>query len=214
MQNKEDYSWPDSYPVDTSKVVKAWPYEKEYTADDTWPEKYAKWHSVFTIQLGELVEMGLFDWNSELLNWFDAAFDYEQYERVCRYFIERFEFREISLEPFYEWARRLHYKLVYELMPKYKPLYEALDGGINPLADYDEYYKEREITSAYPETMLSGNSDYASDGKDVENERIRLGNIAEREQQYMEGFKAVDSALLDELECMFVCMYSSNVNGY
>lgn len=187
-----------------------WDKEKELSYTGV-PE----WHAVYTIQLGELIESGVFDWSRKILDWSSAAYSYEQYERVCAYFIERFEFREISLIPFYEWAKRLRYKLVYELMPKYKPLYEAFDGdSINPLADYDEYYKEREITSAYPETMLSGNSDYASDGKDIENERIRLGNVTEREQQYMNGFRAVDSALLDELESMFVCMYTSNVNGY
>lgn len=214
MQNKDDYAWPNSYPVDTSKVVKTWPHEKEYTADNTWPEKYEKWHSVFTIQLGELVEMGLFDWSKEYLDWSKAAYDEEQYNRICDYFIDRFKWREISLEPFLEWATILKTKLVYELMPKYQPLYETISDGINPLSEYDEYYKEREITSAYPETMLSGNSDYASDGKDIENERIRLGNITERENQYIEGFRSIDKALLDELECMFVCMYSSNVNGY
>lgn len=173
-----------------------------------------EWHAVYTIQLGELVASGLFSWSKPILNWSDAAYNAEQYTRVCAYFIDRFEFREISLIPFYEWAKRLRYKLVYELMPKYKPLYEAFESGVNPLADFDEYYKEREITSAYPETMLSGNSDYASDGKDIENERIRLGNITERENEYVNGFRSIDAALLDELETMFVCMYTANVNGY
>ena len=189
-------------------VLTMWDKEKElaYTGK---PE----WHAVYTIQLGELIESGVFDWNMPILDWSESAYSFEQYTRVCSYFMERFEFREISLIPFYEWAKRLRYKLVYELMPKYRPLYASFESGINPLADYDEYYKEREITSAYPETMLSGNSDYASDGKDIENERIRLGNVTEREQQYMEGFRAIDSAMLDELECMFTCMYTSNVNA-
>ena len=171
-------------------------------------------HAVYTVQLGELVESGVFDWSSPILDWSQSAYSEEQYNRVCSYFIDRFEFREISLIPFYEWAKRLHYKLIYELMPKYKPLYDAFESGINPLADFDEYYKDREITSAYPETMLSGNSDYASDGRDSEYEKIRLGNVTEREQQYIDGFRAIDSALLDELESMFVCMYTANVNGF
>ena len=186
-----------------------WNKEKELSYTGV-PER----HAVYTIQLGDLVESGVFDWNMKILDWSDSAYNYEQYTRVCAYFLDRFEFREISLVPFYEWAKRLRYKLVYELMPKYKPLYDAFESGINPLADFDEYYKEREITSAYPETMLSGNSDYASDGKDIENERIRLGDITEKEQQYIESFRAIDTALLDELECMFVCMYTSNVNGF
>ena len=173
-----------------------------------------EWHAVYTIQLGELVSSGVFDWKKPILDWSEAAYNDEQYERVCKYFIDRFEFREISLEPFYEWAKRLRYTLVYELMPKYIPLYEAFESGVNPLADFDEYYKEREITSAYPETVLSGNSDYVSDGKDIEDERIRLGNITERENEYVNGFRSIDAALLDELESFFTCMYTTNINGY
>lgn len=170
-------------------------------------------HDVYTITLGELVRSGVFDWNSELLNWKQAAYDDEQYERFCTYFIERFEFREISITPFYEWARRLHFRLVYELMPKYTLLYDNIEG-VNPLAESDEYEKRRDIASAYPETLLSGNSDYISDGKDTERETIRLGNITEREDAFINGFRSVDAALGDELENMFVCMYTANVNWF
>ena len=169
-------------------------------------------HDVYSITLGELVRSGVFDWNSDILNWREAALDDEQYKRVCAYFIERFEFREISIIPFYEWARRLHFRLVYELMPKYIPLYENI-SGINPYAESDEYGKDRTITSAYPETMLSGNSDYASDGRDNEYEKMKLGNVAERQKQYIDDFRSVDAALCDELENMFTCMYTANVNG-
>jgi len=183
-----------------------WEIEDKFTGK---PEN----HDVYTITLGELHRTGVFDWSSDILNWRDAAIDDEQYTRVCSYFLERFEFREISITPFYEWARRLRYRLVYELMPKYKPLYENI-GGINPLADSDEYGKDRTITSAYPETMLSGNSDYASDGRDFEYEHIKIGNLSERESQYIEQFRAVDAAMLDELENMFTCMYTTAVNGW
>lgn len=170
-------------------------------------------HDIYTITLGELHRTGVFDWNSDILNWKDAAFNDEQYTRFCAYFLERFEFREISIIPFYEWARRLRYRLVYELMPKYIPMYENVEN-LNPFADSDEYGKERIITSAYPETMLSGNSDYASDGRDREYEYLKLGNITERQQQYIAGFRSVDAAICDELENMFSCMYTVAVNGF
>lgn len=195
--------------------IEQWNLDDElaYTGDDTWPEKYAKWHAVYTIQLGELIEEGLFDWSSELLDWSDVAYDEAQYTRVCEYFNARFKWREISLEPYLEWATILHTKLVYELMPKFKPLYERVEQGIAPLADSDEYYKERRIESAYPETMLSGNSDYASDGQDIEWERIRESDQIARINDYAANFHSVDELLLNELECMFVCMYSSHING-
>lgn len=182
-------------------------YYDQYTGHD-------RWYSVYTIQLGELIASGLFDWNKDILNWRDAAIDDAQYERICKYFIERYYFREISIEPFYRWAKRLHTKLVHELMPKYKPLYERLQDGINPLADSDEYYKERDVTSAYPETLLSGNADYASDGRDVEHEKIVEGNAVDNAIKFALQYKAVDELFLDDLESMFVDMYTSHVNGW
>ena len=47
-------------------------------------------------------------------------------------------------------------------MPKYKLLYERVDEGLNPLQESRDREKSRDIFSDFPETMLSGNSDYAS----------------------------------------------------
>lgn len=172
-----------------------------------------QWNAVYTIQLGELIANGVFRWDYETLNWKDAAFDDEQYTRICAYFIERFYYREISIEPYLEWARILHRKLAYELMPKYKPLYERIAEGINPLSDSNEYYKNRTIDSAYPQTLLSGNSDYVTDGRDEEFERIKEGNFVDSVVNYAQQYKSVDEMLLDELESMFICMYTANFNA-
>lgn len=172
-----------------------------------------QWNAVYTVQLGELIENGLFSWDSELLNWQSAAYDAEQYARVCAYFIERFRYREISIEPYKEWARMLRRKLVYELMPKFKPLYERVAEGINPLSDSNEYYKNRTIDSAYPQTLLSGNSDYVTDGRDEEFERIKEGAFADAMVNYAEMYKGVDEMLLDKLESMFICLYTANFNA-
>ena len=171
-------------------------------------------HDVMTITLGELVESGVFDWNMPLLTWENAAYDNDQYVRVCSYFILRFYYREISMLPFRQWANHLQRKLVYELMPKYKPLYDRVANGINPLQDGDEYYKERAIESAYPETLLSENADYITDGKDIEHEKQVEGNITEQITNYANEFKNVDELLLDELESLFISMYTVNVNGW
>lgn len=170
------------------------------------------WNAIYTVQLGELAEKGVFDWEDPLLDWSNYAYNAAQYKRVCEYFLFRFEFREISLEPFYEWARRLYFKLVYELMPKYKPLYERADEGINPLQESDEYFKRRTIDSDYPETQLSANSDYASFGTDEEYERVKEGNISDNLESFGSKYKSVDEMLLDELECMFIGLYTVNAN--
>lgn len=172
-----------------------------------------QWNAVYTVQLGELVDKGLFNWSDDVLNWSDAAYDEEQYSRVCAYFIERFYYREISIEPYLEWARILHYKIVYELMPKYKPLYGRLKDGISPLADSNEYYKNRTIQSAYPETLLSENADYITDGKDEEFQRIKENNFTDASNDFYDKYRTIDKALLDELETMFVSMYTLNINS-
>ena len=94
-----------------------------------------------------------------------------------------------------------------------RQLYERVAQGISPFADSDEYYKGREIGSAYPETLLSGNADYITDGRDEEYERIKEGNPADELENFISKYKGVDEALLDELETMFISMYTLNVNS-
>lgn len=182
--------------------IQAW---DDYTGRD-------QWNAVYTVQLGELLDCGIFDWTRPELDWSSASYDAEQYKRVCDYFIERFYYREISIEPFLEWAVILKRKLVYELMPKYKPLYERVAEGINPLSDSNEYYKNREIQSAYPETLLSENADYITDGLDEEHQKIVEGNFVDAVEQFALRYKSVDELLLNDLESMFVCMYTANIN--
>ncbi len=172
------------------------------------------WNAVYTVQLGELIEVGLFDWTMQELDWKEAAYNEEQYERFCAYFVERFRFREISIEPFYEWATMLKRKLVYELMPKYIPMYQRIEDGFNPLQTEDEYYKRRTIGSDYPETLLSGNADYISDGEDEEYERIKEGKLVDALDDFVSKFRSVDALICDELESMFIGLYTMNANAF
>ena len=172
-----------------------------------------EWHAVYTVYLGELVQSGVFDWKRPELDWSDSAFSAEQYERVCTYFLDRFKWREISMLPVLKWFDYLKRKLVYELMPKYKPLYERVAEGVNPLSGENEYYKNRTINSSYPETLLSSNADYITDGRDEEYQRIREKDMVEALNDFASRYKGVDELLLDELEIMFISMYTTNVNG-
>lgn len=172
-----------------------------------------EWHANYTVVLGSLIEDGIFSWDNEYLQWSSAAYDEEQYSRVCAYFIERFRYEEISVLPVKQWMLMLRRKLVYELMPKYKPLYTRIANGIDPLQDSDEYHKRRQISSDYPETLLSANADYASDGQDLEYETLKEGRISEYIGDYASMYKDADNLLLDELECMFIQVYTVNVNG-
>lgn len=208
-----------------------------------------RWNAVYTVQLGELIEKGVFSWELPVLNWSEAAYTPEQYARVCKYFQERFMFREISIEPFYEWANMLHYRLSYELMPKYRRMYKFLDDGFDFAQDHstvykeqgtldsatsanrDDYAKRRAIGSDYPETLLSGNSDYASNGQDEESEgitedtgqrndnttkdyeEVERGNLLDAYLKYEQEFRAIDQSLLDELEPLFIGLYTASIDG-
>lgn len=181
-------------------------YIDEYVGND-------EWHALYTIQLGELVDNGLFDWTSPELDWSEAAYSEEQYSRVCSYFVERFRYDEISVLPLKQWYQQLRRRLVYELMPKYKWLYQRIDEGINPFQMSDEYHKRRDIASDYPETLLSENADYISSGNDLEYETLKETAVAQQVRDYASLYRDVDQLLLDDLEVLFVQLYSSNVNG-
>ena len=99
-------------------------------------------------------------------------------------------------------------------MPKYRHLYERIAQGVNPLQDAAEYEKRRVINSEYPETLLSGNSDYLSTGMDSEYDRIKEGNLTESLQAFKDAYEPVNQLICDELECMFICLYTANVNGF
>lgn len=172
-------------------------------------------HSVQTIELGELILDGVFTW--ERINWVEAAYSEEQYTRLCKAFEDRYWLREIGITPVGAWMRRLHYKLVYDLMPKYRPLYAQLDSGdYDPLQNGGEYGKRRDIESDFPETLLSGTDEsYASAGKDSEWEIVgREGSLTENAELYADEFRAIDVMILDELEKLFSCLYSTNLNGF
>ena len=171
-------------------------------------------HSVQTIKLGELVLNNVFTW--ERVDWRDSAYSSDQYTRLCNAFEDRFWLREIGITPVGMWIKRLHYTLVYEIMPKYRPLYAQLDSGdFDPLQNGGKYGKRRDVHSDFPETLLSGTDQaYASSGDDSEYEEIgRDGSIAENAALYAEQFRSVDAMILDELEGLFSCLYTSNVNG-
>lgn len=173
----------------------------------------AKFHSVNSITLGELIDNGVFRW-SDVWNPIHA-YNNEQYTRLCTAFEKRFFYREIGITPYKQWVTRLSYELVYKLMPKYIPMYKQLDSGYDPLQTGGEYRKERKIESDFPETLLSANQDYASKGYDFESETVGRGNLTDDYVNYAQNFQAIDAMIIDELEqIMFSGLFTINVNGW
>lgn len=174
--------------------------------ETTFPE----YHASYSIQLCELINGGFVDFESD--EWDFDYYNEEQKVRLWKKFKRRFYFREIGITPPGRWKWELLRKLD-EIMPKYKPLYEMLDNGQNILQHYGEYGKSRNIFSEFPQTQLGNNEDYASNGTDRENEEIYLGDWIEQTSK-IKNYNDVDIMILNELETMFSCMFTVNINGY
>lgn len=135
-------------------------------------------HSTQTITLYELKEIGFFDWESELFDWESFAYSPEVYARLCDMIYNRYKWREICITPPLEWRDYFMGAIKYELCPRFNRLYKLREDmdGLDYTLDHDKYGKRRDIASEFPETLLGGNSDYASNGKDSEYEDIDLRN--------------------------------------
>ena len=173
--------------------------------------EHSDWHAVVTIQLGELIEAGFFDLTRE--DWdFGPKYSAEQHAQLCRKITDHFYYREIGLVPpgrlKHEFLRKLN-----EIMPKYMILYRNAENGVE-LGTEGEYYKSRNIFSDFPQTALAGNNqDYASTGNDTEYERIRQLDPVELAKR-LELYNDVDLMIINELESLFSCLFTVNINGY
>ena len=174
---------------------------------DGYDEHDRTYWSALSITVGELMDAGMV--TEEWFVDFDA-FSQEQAERLWRKFVGRFQFREIGILPPKRWILRLKAKLD-EIMPKYKPLYQAVADGISPITDYDEWHKARDVYSAFPQTALGGaNEDYASSGTDREHETVRnygLLDVGER----IAAYNDIDVMVLDELERLFMAIRTTAI---
>lgn len=154
-------------------------------------------YDYMTITLGEWYELGFYDPGDD--SWRFDAYDDAQYRRLCEKFIDRYYYREVSIPLPARW-KRAYLRKLNEIMPKYKLLYARVEQGLNPLQESRDRGKSRDIFSDFPETMLSGNSDYASTGNDRESDMLREGNAAELSTQFAREWQDVDALILDELE--------------
>ena len=169
-------------------------------------------HAVNTIQLCELIECGFFDWR-ENPSWQWDYYSKDQYYGLMEKIEARFYFREIGITPPGIWKHEF-LRVMNELMPKYKLLYKQLEEGIDLMQVSDDYGKSRDVHSEYPATLLTGNADYASNGNDHEHEYIKQGDAIEKIADFSQKYKDVDVLILDELESLFSCMFTANVNGF
>ena len=173
-----------------------------------------------SITLGELLYKDeftapIFAWEG-IADWSEFAHSKEQYERVCSMIEQKYYWDEIS-EPanYQKWLRQFSYTIKYELCPKYNKLYDLESENELPLlANENKFGKSREIESNFPETLLSGNSDYASYGKDKEYEDLIYGDTLEKLDAIAEKYRSIDQMFVDELLPFFSMVYSTNLNVF
>jgi hypothetical protein len=168
-------------------------------------------HATTSIKLCELAYYGFFDLTKP--EWdFNPKYSAEQHARLCKKISDHYWYREIALTPPGLWRHEFLRKLN-EIMPKYMPLYKAIDDGVQ-IGTESEYYKSRNIYSDFPQTSLQGDTqDYASTGNDVEYERIKQLDPLELERRIRE-YDDVDLAIVKALEPLFSCLIVVNVNGF
>lgn len=174
-----------------------------------WDEGTGERYDQVSITLGEWYDLGFYrplDDDS----WRFDAYDDEQYTRWCAKFLDRYYYRDVGVLPAARWKRE-YLRRLNEVMPKYKPLYERMAQGINPLQEWDDYEKRRDVFSDFPATLLTGNADYASTANDTEHETVREGNIADQLDRYMSLYNDADVMLLDEMEPLFSSLMTASI---
>lgn len=169
------------------------------------------WFAVVSIKLGELYEDGWFDLFDE--SWKFPQYSDEQHKRLCDKILDHYYYREIAIIPPGEWKREFLRKMR-EIMPKYMMMYKYLDEYPELLGATSEYYKSRNIYSDFPQTQLNGtNGDYASSGNDMEFERLRQMDILDLAER-LRSYDDVDVLIIEEIEPLFSCLFTVNVNAY
>ena len=168
-------------------------------------------HAVTTITVRELLNLDapLYEvmWCDDRIEWPSD----EIRDRVWEKFSMHYGYREIGILPPGRWMDRVTSTLALAI-PKYAPLYEQLAAGMTYMQSGDEWHKGRDVRSEFPQQRLWGNDvDYASGGVDTEHETIRYKDP----QEYLENVSAyndVDKALLEELEGLFMQLFTLNIN--
>jgi hypothetical protein len=178
-------------------------------------ETVPDYHAVTTITLGELLVPGGIDWTTPQWSWRDDAYDDTQYARCCEKIENRYYDRELGVMPPGRWRRHL-LRLIAEIMPVLKPLYELANG--NPgifMTDADTWHKTRTVFSDFPATQLASGQDYASNATDMEYETVTNGNYMDKVKAIRQGdYVDIDVLLLEHLDACFSPLWTVNINNY
>ena len=178
--------------------------------EERWEYEDADFHSVVTISLGELLHDGVIVWDEPEMRW--DAYDETQFWRVTKAIEERYWDRELGVLPIASWKRR-YVGRMNELMRKLRLAYAKLDDA-NLMQTSDDYFKGRQVGSAFPATQLKpATQDYASDAADAENERVIEGNYIEQ-AKLLDEYDDLDKQLVDYIDPLFSSLFTVNSNAF
>lgn len=169
-------------------------------------------HSVITIKFGELLESG-FDWGGATYYSGNPEFDANHRQRINKKIEDQYYWREICCIPPGQF-RHYMIKNLNNIMPKYIKLLELnASGEINPLIDSKTSNKQRDIFTEYPQSMLSGDQDYASTGNDSAGESETIGNVMDKLVDFADLYNDIDVMIVKELAVCFLNLTSLTVDA-
>lgn len=171
-----------------------------------------RWNAVATVTLGEVMQYGGFAWRTDSFFAVPELTNADR-ERVFSKIEAHYLYRELAFRTYNRWAHEFM-RTVHEIAPKYAKIYELLANDYDPLTIGGRYGKSRDIYSDFPQTLLSGNSDYASTGNDREFEEYTTGDMISTVENYYRKWQDADLAFVNELEKLFSPFFAANVNAY
>lgn len=168
-------------------------------------------HGEYSIMLGTLYEEGYFAWEDG--TWEFPKYSDEQDARLKQKIIDHYYLRELAILPLGAWKHEFLRKLR-EIMPKYIPLYRALDETPQLIGATSDYYKSRNIYTDFPQSGLNGqNGDYASTGNDMEYERIRQLDLLDLYEK-LRSYEDVDLTIIHNLSSLFADIMVQSINAF
>lgn len=184
------------------------------------PETKSEYHNVLTLTLNELLECQALTCDGT--GTLDLSLGWEHYndtqgERLVTLICNEYGMREIGITPVRLWYQQYCSKM--QLTAQYANLlYPLLESDIDYSLIEHVKARGRTVGSEFPQTMLNTtNGDYASNGNQYTDEKIRSGNPLDaltKMSDIIQGVGAVDALFINAIDCLFTHTFAPIVNGY
>lgn len=154
--------------------------------------------AAYTVTLGELVNNGLVDFSG--CEWDFESYNTEQRDRIYKKILDRYHDAEIATTPLGSWKRYM-LDALNKRAPRANEMYRIIDNGLDEGAEDNKL--SRHVYSDFPQTMLSGTQDFASDANDYQ-ERSRHTPSALEQLDALDKYFNPDEYLLSGIRSLFI----------